>query len=87
MKLRAGPITVLLAAFAFAAPALARGGRRRPRRKEPKVGQAAPDFELVKLGENGKEGEKGKKGEKDSKVKLSEQWAKKPLVLIFSSYT
>ncbi len=82
MKLRAGSITVLLAALALAAPALARGGRgRRPKRKEPKVGQAAPDFELVKLGED------GKKGEKDSKVKLSEQWAKKPLVLVFSSYT
>ncbi len=85
MKPRVGLVMTLLAAFAFAAPALARGGRgRRPKRKEPKVGQAAPDFELVKLGEDGK---KGEKAEKDSKVKLSEQWAKKPLVLVFSSYT
>jgi len=84
MKLRLGLIMTLLAALALAAPALARGGRRRPRRKEPKVGDKAADFELVKLGEKGKEGEKG---EKDGKVRLSEQWAKKPLVLVFSSYT
>ena len=46
-----------------------------PAAKLPKVGDAAPDFELPML------------GMKDTKVKLSSFTGKKPVALIFGSYT
>lgn len=67
-------ILACLAVF-LSAPAFARpGGRDRPREGKLKVGDPAPDFELKRL-----EG----KGE----VKLSSFKGKRPVVLVFGSYT
>ena len=75
-----------------------RGGRRGaagrrggggPRSQAPKAGDKAPDFELVVLPTPKKEGD-GKKAAAKSKaefVKLSSFKGKKPVALIFGSYT
>ena len=65
-----------------------RDGRGRPTEKTAlKVGGTAPDFELPRLTiEKGKEGKAvGKISEKE--VKLSSFRGKKPVFLVFSSYT
>lgn len=55
------------------------------RPQPPKVGQVAPDFELPKIG-NQKNGEKGVPA-KPELIKLSSFRNKKPVALIFGSYT
>ncbi len=105
-------VLLVIAAFCTAAE---RRGKPRPRRKlGPKVGQMAPDFELIRLdafvaearkkAEKEKEekrvrkdsqpdsaargNEKAKKEEaKLSRIKLSSFRGKRPVVLIFASYT
>ena len=62
-------------AVAFALPAEAQGGRRED--KAPKEGAEAPDFELFNL-EDAKQ---------EKPVKLSDFEGKKPVVLVFGSYT
>lgn len=67
----------IAAALSLATPAFAQRGRMRrdrPREGKLKVGDPAPDFTLRRL--------KGK-----DKVKLSSFKGKRPVVLIFGSYT
>ena len=69
---------VLIALLAVcAAPALAQG--RRGADKAPAKGSKAPDLELKTLAKD--------KTPTKKTVKLSEKWAKKPVALIFGSYT
>ena len=64
-----------------------RGGARKSKEPAVIVGQVAPDFELPRL--SLVKGKKGKRIGKISseKVKLSSFRGKKPVCLIFSSYT
>jgi hypothetical protein len=70
-----------------------RGGayRRQPSPNTVRVGQPAPDFDLVRLDSVKTEGDKntGLASRKNGgdRVKLSSFRGKKPVVLIFSSYT
>ncbi|KAA3608998.1 MAG: hypothetical protein DWQ01_10470 [Planctomycetota bacterium] len=57
-------------------PRMKGGENRRPRPKAPKAGAIAPDFELPLLG-----------AKKPTQVKLSSFRGKKPVALIFGSYT
>jgi hypothetical protein len=98
-------VCAMLASLATAEGA---GRRRRgPRGKEPKVGEMAPDFELILLADDAKKADakkdtrapeskeaqpsaKTKKSDtpaKPEKVKLSSFRTKRPVVLVFSSYT
>ena len=66
-----------------------RRGRGRPNRERvdpPKVGVKAPNFDLERLPPPPKKGAKPKK-QKVEKVKLSSFKGKKPVALIFGSYT
>ena len=71
---------VLDAADFEAGPARVRLDPRGPEDKDklPQVGSQAPDFELPRLGSEGKEGRT---------VKLSSLRGKQPVALIFGSYT
>lgn len=60
----------------IAAPLDAQGGGRRED-KAPKLGDEAPDFEIYRLDDT----------KKETPVKLSEFEGKKPVVLVFGSYT
>lgn len=64
-------------ALVLSAFVMAQGGGKRPPDNAPKVGADAPDFTLYRLDD--------KKQEKP--VKLSDFEGKKPVVLIFGSYT
>jgi hypothetical protein len=64
--------------------------QRRPSQNTLTVGQMAPDFDLPKLESVAPNSERGnaKRSEKGAdRIKLSSFRGKKPVVLIFSSYT
>lgn len=89
----AAVLVVSLASSRSDAAERGRGRRRRPAPKEPKVGDAAPDFTLAKLDttDDAKSGSKPepKTRGKDKKetVRLSSFKGKRPVVLVLSSYT
>jgi hypothetical protein len=69
-----------------------RGGayRRQPSPNTVRVGQPAPDFDLVRLDSVKTEGDNNTRPaprKNGDRVKLSSFRGKKPVVLIFSSYT
>lgn len=77
----------LTAAFALAllggvALLAQQGKHERPQEGTLKVGDAAPDFELKRLPAEGE-----KKADPPEQVKLSSFQGKRPVVLIFGSYT
>lgn len=83
-------LTLCLGALLVAGTAHARGSRWAD--TSPKVGAAAPDFELSRLKDLLAEKTPAAKtaaakGKKPEKVKLSSFRGKKPVVLIFGSYT
>ncbi len=73
--MRATPFAIVL--LLACAPALAQG--RGGQDRAPAKGTQAPDFELQRLSKT--------KTPTKEKVKLSEVCAKKPVALIFGSYT
>jgi hypothetical protein len=73
---RCSKIAAILALWAAAAGAASAQGRRPPD-NAPKQGSAAPDFTLYRLDDP----------QQKSPVKLSSFKGKKPVVLIFGSYT
>ncbi len=79
MRRRAQMLFAAAFLLSLAWPSVARE-RRRGRRAPDKleVGDAAPDFALVELDEEGNAG---------AKVRLSEATAARPVVLVMSSYT
>jgi hypothetical protein len=75
-------LAVVAAATALAPPALAQQGRGGRRDGGPEVGAPAPDFALARLDADGKADAK-------EVVRLSKllEAARKPVLLIFGSYT
>lgn len=67
-------LTAIALALAFALPAQAQRARED---KAPKVGDEAPDFELYRLDDK----------KQETPVRLSDFEGKKPVVLVFGSYT
>lgn len=79
--MRVGLIALMSALLVAAAPQ----DRKRPKQgKGPDVGKTAPDFKLKKLSTEKSDKDKEKKPEY---VTLSSFRGKKPVVLVFGSYT